>query len=471
MDGLGRWSVIRRLGAGGMGEVFLARNPDGELAALKVIREEYASDPSFAARFRREVEACSRVRGERVAELVDANTTGPRPWLAVKYAHGPTLAGQVAHSGALASETVRALAIGLADALSAVWAAGIVHRDLKPSNVIMATDGPVLIDFGIATATDATAITRTGVTVGSAGWIAPEVLLGQASTPRTDVWGWGGVICFAASGSRPQGDGPAEALAWRTLNSEPDPVVLAQVPDSLRSLVEQSLVVDPWYRPDPLHLPALAAGQAIDEPTSVAATRAQRDATVTRLWLSPPPASTIETTAPGNRTPLAEFPRPATSTTDVQKRRRRTTLGVVAVLLLLGAIGAVAVAGLPDDGEGADSATTSTTSAGSSDSGSSQPDSSSGTSGPPAPEPTGAVEGFCEEFRAYDEQFTDDPDASDQEVIDAIRSLDPPPEIEADMATLLEGLDMLTTGNTDVDMERYTDASTNIQTFVDQNCL
>lgn len=287
MDRLGRWALVRRLGVGGMGEVFLGKAPDGSLAAIKVVRDEYATNASFRARFRREVEACSRVRGPRVAELVDAETDGPRPWLAVRYVPGPTLDAHVADHGPLDPDPVHGLAIGLADALSVVWSAGVVHRDLKPSNVILTAEGPVLIDFGVATATDATAITKTGVTVGSAGWIAPELLQGRPSSARSDVWGWAAVATFAAAGKGPHGVGPPEALAWRTLQAEPDPAALAHLPEPLQPVVERALAVDPGFRPDPAVLAALAAGQAVDESTSVAATRAERDAALTRLWNLP----------------------------------------------------------------------------------------------------------------------------------------------------------------------------------------
>jgi eukaryotic-like serine/threonine-protein kinase len=333
MERFGRWAVEQRLGAGGMGEVFLARDPGGSLAALKVVREEYASDPVFRARFRREVEACSRVRGPRVAELVDADTDSARPWLAVRYVPGPTLGAQVAHSGVLQNEHLRALAIGLADALTEIWAAGIVHRDLKPSNVILTPDGPILIDFGIATATEATAITRPGVAVGSAGWIAPEVLQGRTTTSRTDVWGWAAVTLFAATGAGPHGEGPADALAWRTLNSTLDPARLKDLPRPLPSLVARSLTVDPADRPDPQLLPALAAGQHVDEPTAVAETRPEREAVLTRLW----------------DLPLAPTAMPEPPQRSQPPRRR--LVGVAAATLAVAALAAAIVLASDRDGK------------------------------------------------------------------------------------------------------------------------
>lgn len=343
MDRFGRWIVVRRLGAGGMGEVFLGRAPDGKLAALKVVREEYASDPAFRARFRREVEACSRVRGPRVAELVDAETDSARPWLAINYVPGPTLGAQVTENGPLTADQVLALAIGLADALTEVWAGGIVHRDLKPSNVILTPDGPVLIDFGIATAADATAITRPGTTIGSAGWIAPEVLQGRPATPSTDLWGWAAVVVFAANGTGPHGEGPPDALAWRTLSADPDPAVLTRLPEPLRSLTARSLAVDPARRPDPDFMPALVAGQAVDEPTSVAETRPERDAVLTRLWDLPlTPDPTLDQPSPS---------RPA----------RRRLAGAAITAALVAATGVAVALAVNQDGQEEPGRTTTTT--------------------------------------------------------------------------------------------------------------
>lgn len=483
MGGYGRWTVAARLGAGGMGEVFLGQAADGDLAAVKVVRDEYADDPVFRARFRREVEACSRVRGPFVAELVDADVDGPRPWLAVQYVEGPTLAMHVAEQGALTPTNVRALAIGLADALAAIWSEGIVHRDLKPSNVILAEQGPVVIDFGIATATDATAITRTGVMLGSAGWIAPEVMLGRPCSARTDVWGWAGVVCFAASGTRPHGDGPVEALGWRALHADPDPDVMACVPSGLHATVTKALAAEPAERPDPVLLASLAAGQHQLQDAPATDARAERLTTFTRLWTPPvhqPPGRRLQPAARAPDTdelstsatllaePDAPNPRAATSrrTTGAgdpasrpkhrsrsRRRRRWVAAGAVMAITLTTAAGALAYRELADDG---------------------QPDSElpqtriDRNTEPSLDDP---VAMFCEQFMAYDQQFTNDEDVSDQVVLDAIRSLQPPTEIAADHASLVSALEPVVAGTATAEDQAATEtAGSRIQLYVDENC-
>ena len=246
---LGGWHVGERLGTGGMGEVYLARRGT-ETAALKLIRQDLAMDHTFRARFSREVEACRRVKGDRVAELLDADISGPRMWMAVKYIPGPTLAQHVEAHGPLQGQNLAGLAVGLADALTAIHATGVIHRDLKPANVILTHTQPVVIDFGVAAARDAATLTATGAFVGTPGWIAPEAMLGTAAPhPQQDVWAWGATVLFAATGSAPHGDGPVAALHWRAANLEPDRALVEQVPAALRPLVAQALDSDPGARP------------------------------------------------------------------------------------------------------------------------------------------------------------------------------------------------------------------------------
>src|SRR4051794_11357740 len=209
---IGRYSVRARLGAGGMGVVYLAEGRDGGLAAVKGIRPEYADDAEFRRRFRREVESARRVGGRYTARVLDADLDAARPWVATEYVSGPNLSDLVA-LGPLSESNLAALALGLAEALSAVHAAGVIHRDIKPTNIIAAADGPRLIDFGIATAIDATALTRTGMAMMSVGWSAPETLSGTAHPSyAADVFGWALVVLFAASGRQPYGTGSADAL-------------------------------------------------------------------------------------------------------------------------------------------------------------------------------------------------------------------------------------------------------------------
>lgn len=171
---IGRYQITARLGSGGMGIVFLGEAKDGSQAAIKVLRPELADDPEFRARFQREVAALTRVQGLCTVRVIEADTESAKPFLATEYASGPSLAEYVGHSGPLLPQLLHGLATGLAEALAAIHAAGVIHRDLKPSNVLLTSAGPKVIDFGIAQTMDATAVTRTGMVVGSPGYMAPE---------------------------------------------------------------------------------------------------------------------------------------------------------------------------------------------------------------------------------------------------------------------------------------------------------
>ncbi|AZM44975.1 serine/threonine protein kinase [Streptomyces sp. WAC 06738] len=246
----GRWfgpyRVVRPLGRGGMGQVFLARDAAGRPAAVKVVHSFLARDPEFRVRFAREVAAAGAVASPCTAALLAADPDAERPWLASAYVEGPTLAALLRAHGPLAEGRLRALAAALATALGAIHAAGIVHRDLKPANVIVGAAGPCVIDFGVARAADATRLTGTGVLMGTAGYAAPEHLTEGVSTPACDVFALGAVLATAATGRRPFGDGPAHAVAYRTVHGEPD---LAGVPEGLRELVAGCLAKDPGGRP------------------------------------------------------------------------------------------------------------------------------------------------------------------------------------------------------------------------------
>jgi serine/threonine protein kinase len=248
---IGPYRVVGRLGSGGMGHVFLGRSPGGRMLAIKVIRAELAGDQEFRTRFRREVAAARSVSGLFTAPVVDADTEAPVPWLATAYIAGSSLADTVGRHGPLPGPSVLALAAGLAEGLLAIHAAGLVHRDLKPSNVLMADDGPRVIDFGISRAMEASSVTSTGMVVGSPGFMSPEQAEGHEVGPPSDVFSLGAVLAFAATGEGPFGTGSSAALIYRLVHNPPD---LNRVPIETRSLIERCLDKDPGRRPSPHQL-------------------------------------------------------------------------------------------------------------------------------------------------------------------------------------------------------------------------
>jgi serine/threonine protein kinase len=253
---IGPYRLRGRLGAGGMGRVYLGLSPGGRAVAIKVIRAELAQDPEFRARFRREVAVARTVSGLYTAPVLDADADGPEPWLATAYVPGPSLADAVSQHGPLPPASVLMLAAGLAEGLSAIHAAGVVHRDLKPANVLLAGDGPRVIDFGISRAGEASALTHTGLVVGSPGFMSPEQAEGREVGPASDVFSLGAVLAFAATGQGPFGSGSTPALVYRVVHNPPD---LDLVPAGIRPLVERCLAKDPALRPTAA---ALLAGAA-----------------------------------------------------------------------------------------------------------------------------------------------------------------------------------------------------------------
>ncbi|GAA2933959.1 hypothetical protein GCM10020221_32130 [Streptomyces thioluteus] len=252
---LGAYRLVGRLGAGGMGRVYLARSDRGRTVAVKLVQPELAGQEEFRRRFRREVSAAREVGGEWTAPVLDADTEADVPWVATGYIAGPSLRQVVDRDfGPLPERSVRILAAGLARALQAVHAAGIVHRDLKPSNVLITLDGPRVIDFGIARAldavTDGEGLTRTGAAVGSPGFMSPEQVRGRETTPASDVFCLGSVLAYAATGRMPFGtvDSGVHALMFRVAEEEPD---LTGVPGPLLALVTDCLAKDPAGRPTP----------------------------------------------------------------------------------------------------------------------------------------------------------------------------------------------------------------------------
>jgi eukaryotic-like serine/threonine-protein kinase len=243
---VGPYRLLGRLGGGGMGRVFLGWSPGGRLVAVKVVRAELAEQAEFRNRFAREVAAARTVSGLFTAAVVDADVDAPVPWLATAYVPGPSLAEAIAEHGPLPATSVLALAAGLAEGLGAIHAAGIVHRDLKPSNVLLAEDGPRIIDFGIARAAEATMLTGTDEVLGSPGFMSPEQAQGHLVGPPSDVFSLGAVLTFAAAGQGPFGTGPSATVLYRVVFTPPD---TSGLPAELRPLVERCLAKDPKQRP------------------------------------------------------------------------------------------------------------------------------------------------------------------------------------------------------------------------------
>jgi serine/threonine protein kinase len=215
------YRLLGRLGAGGMGVVYLGEGPTGQVA-VKLVRAELADDPGFRARFQREVAAARRVSGSCVVDVLAADPDAETPYMVSDYVKGPDLATLVDRYGPLDPRRQHALAAGLAEALLSIHSVGLVHRDLKPANVLCAPRGLKVIDFGIASATDAASLTRTGMLVGSTGWMAPEQVHGTKVLPLTDVFCWASVVYFAATGRPPFGEGSPAAVLYRVVSSEPD---------------------------------------------------------------------------------------------------------------------------------------------------------------------------------------------------------------------------------------------------------
>ncbi|MEV0405374.1 protein kinase [Actinoallomurus sp. NPDC050550] len=244
---VGPYQLIARLGEGGMGTVFLARSPGARLTALKLIKREYAADPEFRARFRREITAASRVSGLYTAPIQAADADALQPWFTAAYIPAPTLDEAVTAIGPLPEPAVRALGAGLAEALQAIHAAGLVHRDLKPGNILLAEDGPKIIDFGVAKAGDATQLTGTGGMLGTLAYMAPEQIAGSKDVgPAADVFSLGGVLVHAATGRKPFGERDEAALLYELMYGEPE---LHGVPGSLHALLAACLAKEPARRP------------------------------------------------------------------------------------------------------------------------------------------------------------------------------------------------------------------------------
>jgi len=361
------YQLRARLGSGGMGNVYLSFTRGGRPVALKVVRKEFADDPEFRRRFRMEVTAAQRVQGLYTAPVVDADPDAPVPWLAIAYIAGPALNHAVAEYGPLPEASVFRLLGGVAEGLAAIHSAGLVHRDLKPANVLLAADGPRVIDFGIAHAVDATSLTGSGAVLGTPAFMTPEQVAGRPVSSATDVFALGHLVAFAATGHSVFGDGNFSSLVYRIMQEQPD---LSGCPDSLRDFVGQCLAKDPAERPDLAETMVLAksglAGQTMQLangswlPGPVAGTLAAYDtsavppaavrvpqATVT-VGAASGPASAGSVTMPSAGAPSGPggsgLP-PATSRSSGSVPPRRRGLKRPGVILPAVLIAALAVAG------------------------------------------------------------------------------------------------------------------------------
>lgn len=317
---VGPFRLVGRVGSGGMGTVYAGVGPDGRVVAVKTIHPELAADPGFRERFVRETDLVTRVQTPRVPGFLGAGPGGGTPWLATEYVPGTDLGSLVRQRGPLPGNLMPGLAAGVAEALRVLHTNRIVHRDLKPANIMVAPGGPRVLDFGIARAADETVLTRAGGLVGTPGWIAPELYEGHEASAACDMFAWGGLVAFAATGRAPFGDGVTEAMAFRVSHTEPD---LDGVPGELLPLVRRALSATPGERPSP------------EEVLRALVPDGQVEGVLDRAW------SAV----------TATVPRPA-----ARRRRRRDRNGRawVAGALAVCVVGAAAVAGLlsvPEDGQ------------------------------------------------------------------------------------------------------------------------
>ncbi|MFE7353671.1 protein kinase [Streptomyces sp. NPDC057543] len=351
---IGPYGIRARLGAGGMGEVYLgAPDGGGDPVAVKTVRRDVAQDSGFRSRFRREITVARSVTGPHVAPLLDGDADAEVPWLATGYVAGPTLSAAVRRAGAMDEAEVRMLGAGLARALAAVHAAGIVHRDVKPGNVMLAADGPRLIDFGIARDFGATPLTTTSRMVGSPAFMSPEHVAGSGRVvPASDVFCLASVLCSAATGRDPFGDGPVAAVLYRVKYVEAD---LDDVPGALRAVLDRCLVSDPAARPAAAALAELLdPGAAARWPDPVAQHIAEHERelarvialsgpllpgyTPTEMAAGSPPASHQLPTQGTDFTPgLHIAPTQGPGLAPPPRRSRRALGAALAALIVLGA--------------------------------------------------------------------------------------------------------------------------------------
>src|ERR1700758_2681380 len=258
---IGEYRLRAQLGAGGMGRGYLGLSPAGRAVAIKVVHPDLASDADFLRRFGQEVAAARAVSGIYPAPVVASGLNERPPWLATAFVPGPPLDQVVAENGPLPEPALWPLLAGLVEAMAAIHACGVVHRDLKPANVLLATDGPRVIDFGISRAIDGTVLTAAGVVFGTPGYMSPEQAEGKPAGPASDMFALGCVIAYAAAGAGPFGTGTAAAVLYRVGHAE---AALDGVPPAMREILAGCLAKDPAARPTPAALAAAIASQNQD---------------------------------------------------------------------------------------------------------------------------------------------------------------------------------------------------------------
>ncbi|MER5883720.1 serine/threonine-protein kinase [Streptomyces sp. NPDC001941] len=341
-DRIGPYRLEGRLGAGGMGEVFLGRSPGGRRVAVKVIRPTYAADARFRARFARELEAARQVGGFHTAQVIDSDPEAESPWLATAYIPGRSLHAVVMSDGPLGTDEVGALGAGLAEGLAAIHACGIVHRDVKPSNVIMSDDGPRIIDFGIARPVGASSLTSAGVVIGTFAFMSPEQVRAERTDAASDVFSLGAVLAFATTGRGPFDAETIPAIVHRIVNEEPD---LGGLSGPLRDTIEACLAKAPADRPDVERLVAMLAPSTWRRPDAPSPTALERPAPRAPLALQD--LSTV--TAARNMAPSGDSSAP-----DRDRPSRRKVLGLAGGALVLAGGGVLAATRLT--GEAKDTA-------------------------------------------------------------------------------------------------------------------
>jgi len=320
---IGRYRLLGKIGEGGMGVVHLAEAPDGREVALKVLRPHVVGDDEGRSRLAREVSSLRRVRSRRVAEVYDADPWGVYPYVVTRYVDGPSLHTRVRESGPLQGDDLRAVALGLVEAVIAVHRAGVLHRDVKPSNVLVeGRHDPVLIDFGLAKVSEDSRLTATGWLMGTPGYLAPEVLYGEEATPAADVHAWAATVVFAATGESPFGSGPSMAVMDRARRGEFD---ISRVPGWLQPLLAQCLSPHPGQRPTARDVAARLSGPpqaAAPVPPPPMATRPLTVASP----VAPPPAARPRPYPP---------PQPLQPEAESSPRRSNATLRLLLMIGLL----------------------------------------------------------------------------------------------------------------------------------------